>query len=244
MLKNAVQINKKAKLIILDNIEQIATETAQYFYEIATQISFKKNMFSVALSGGQTPKLIYEKISQNYKEKIDWEKMWLFWSDERAVPFSSNQSNYNLAMQAGFKDMPIPKNQIFRMQTEHNLEKAAKNYEDLIKTHLKKDLFDLVLLGLGVDGHTASLFPDTTALQEKKKLVVSNYIPKLKTHRLTLTYPCINNSKNILVIAYGEDKKEIVKNVLLDNKNYPSNFIGTENNNAYWIIDKKAASLL
>lgn len=147
-----------------------------------------------------------------------------------------------MAMEAGFKYMPIPPHHIARMKAEENIEENALIYEKQIKEILKNHPFDLIILGCGEDGHTASLFPATKALKAKGKLVVSNHVPQLNTSRMTLTYECINHSSNIVIYVLGSSKKEIVAQVLQSNSDlYPIQFIGTKEHKALWLMDDMAA---
>ena len=201
--------------------------------------------FYVALSGGSTPKAIYRSLSSApYSEQIPWDKIWLFWGDERSDPA---QSNYKMTMEAGFGTMPIPKNQIFPMKAQENIEEGALDYQKQIENALKGHPFDLVMLGMGEDGHTASLFPQTDALKVQGKLVVANYVPQKNTWRMTLTYEAINSAHNIAIYVLGESKKETLVEVFKSEENferYPIQKIGTKENKALWIMDSAAASEL
>lgn len=196
----------------------------------------QRGRFAVALSGGSTPKAIYAELVK--KADLDWKLIWLFFSDERAVPPDHPDSNYCMAMES-FQKVPIPISQIFRMQAEKNIEQNAKNYEEQIKHHLGPHLFDLVMLGLGEDGHTASLFPDTDALKIQNRLVVPNYIPDKKSWRMTFTFPCINQSRASALYALGKSKETIVGKVLeaAIDSHYPASRIGTPEHKALWILD-------
>lgn len=213
---------------------------ADHFMQCCTKAMQEHGSFSVALSGGSTPKALYQLLTKPpYSNQIPWEKLWLFWSDERSVPPTHPDNNYHMAMEAGLKNMPIA--HIYRMHAETNIEQNAALYEEAIK----HKPFDLVMLGIGEDGHTASLFPDTEALRIKDRLVAANYIPDKKTWRMTLTYSGIHHSKNIVIYVLGESKKQIVHDVFLGPKNrYPIQKIGTKEHPALWILDKAAASFL
>ena len=202
-----------------------------------------KGRFCVALSGGSTPKAIFEKVV--LANDLDWSKVYLFWSDERAVLPDHPDSNFKMAMQY-FEKVPIPIHQIFRMKAEKDIEKAASDYEQTIHHVLDKHLFDLVMLGCGEDGHTASLFPDTLALKEDQKLCVANAVPQKKTMRMTLTFKCINQSQRIVIYALGDLKKDIIAKVLKSPivSQYPISYIGTVENPALWILDQQSAKNL
>ncbi len=201
--------------------------------------------FFVALSGGSTPKALFERLSQPpYQSQIDWSKVHLFWSDERSVPPDDPESNYSMAMQAGLKKMPIPPSQIHRMQAEQEIEKNALAYEETIRRVLKDQPFDLIMLGLGEDGHTASLFPHTEGLTIQDRLVIANYIPQKNTWRMTLTFTCINQAAHIAIYVLGASKKYILADVLKTSTPYPIREVGTPAHKALWIADEAAALLL
>jgi len=215
----------------------------QHWTHSAQRAIQQRGRFTVALSGGSTPKAIYAGLVQ--KAKLDWSKIWLFWSDERAVPPDHADSNYRMAMES-FSKLPIPQGQIFRMIAEKAAEKNALDYEETIHRILGKNLFDLVMLGVGEDGHTASLFPNTKALQETTRLVVANEVPEKKSLRMTLTFPCINQSLHTVLYAIGPSKHVIVPKVLeaaIDSP-FPASRIGTPEHKALWVLDSEAAKIL
>lgn len=203
-----------------------------------------RGQFTIALSGGSTPKAIFQEL-KNHKTALDWSRVFVFWSDERAVPPDHPDSNYKMAMDNGLKELPIPKHQIFRMEAEHNLDAHATAYEELIKQIVDDEQFDLIMLGMGDDGHTASLFPNTKALDIKDRLVTGNYIDKQKTHRMTFTFPLIQKGLTKAIYVIGGEKAEVVSNVLYDQKGiYPSGLVGTKELPALWILDDRASTSL
>lgn len=229
--------------IICGNTQKTIEFAVQHWIHSAERAIQQRGRFAVALSGGSTPKAIYEALSQ--KNQFDGSKIWLFWSDERAVAPDHLDSNYRMAMQC-FSKLSIPASQIFRMEAEHNIEKGALDYEEKIKHVLGKDLFDLVMLGVGEDGHTASLFPNTKGLDIKNRLVIANYISEKKCWRMTLTFSCINQSFHSAIYAIGPSKKVIVPKVLnaaIDSE-FPASRIGTSEHKTIWILDFDAASNL
>lgn len=220
---------------------------AQHFVYCAKQAIDHHDAFFVALSGGSTPKAIYHLLSTRYAEAIPWSKVYLFWSDERSVPPTHPDSNYLMAMNSGLKTLPIPPSQIFRMQAEDHIKEHAKAYEQLIQKTLHNQTFDLIMLGMGEDGHTASLFPNTEALQERKHDVVANYIPQKSTWRMTMTFKCINEASNIAVYVLGEPKKEMIKAIFHEKDKDllpPSALVGSKEHPALWILDKGSSSLI
>lgn len=220
--------------------------TLRHIIGVYQQAIADHDFFSLVLSGGSTPKELYEHLCRSpYKDQINWTKVFLFWGDERPVPPNDPKSNYHMAMEAGFKNLQIPPSHIHRMQAETDIEKNALAYEKTIQQTLKGRPFDLNLLGCGEDGHTASLFPHTTALKAKGRLVVANHVPQQNTWRMTLTYECINASSNSVIYVLGDSKKDIVAKVLQAPDQfdlYPIQAIGTKKHKALWILDAKAAS--
>jgi 6-phosphogluconolactonase len=220
---------------------------ARLIVEIASQIRQTNDKFSVALAGGSTPESLYKLLaSDKFKNKIDWTKTLVFFGDERAVAPDDAESNYRMANAAMLARVPLPKENIFRLRGEIEPEKAALEYEQTIKKTLGETArFDLILLGMGDDGHTASLFPQSRALRETEKLVAANYVEKLNANRLTLTFRAINRAKNVLFLATGAKKAETIKKVFSSETiDLPSSLIKPENGNCFWFLDKEAASLI
>lgn len=219
-----------------------------HFLSVGNDAIDTHGFYAVALSGGSTPKAIFNELSkQSYRDQIDWSKVLLFWSDERAVPPSHPESNFLMAMEAGFNRIPIPPAQIFRMEAEEDIETNARRYEELIKKHIPSCSFDLVMLGMGDDGHTASLFPKTHGLEAPDKLVIANYIPQKDTWRMSLTFSCINAAQNICITVLGKSKGAMVKKVLTDQYQpelLPIQEVGTPTHKALWILDNDAALAL
>lgn len=217
----------------------------EHFLFVAREAIKKQGYFSVALSGGSTPKAIFQTLKA---KDLDWSLVLLFWSDERNVPPTHADSNYKMAMDAGFDILPIPSNNIFRMRAEaENLEESAIEYETLIKTVIPKKRFDLVMLGMGEDGHTASLFPLTHGLHAKDQLVIANYIPQKETWRLSLTFDCINEAEHIVIYVLGNAKASVIAKVLegpSEPDQLPIQKVGTSSHKALWIVDHEAAEKL
>ena len=184
--------DERRNLIVPGKTEAAIQFAVEHWLHTAERSIQQRGRFAVALSGGATPKAIYKSLAQN--KNFPWDQVFLFWSDERAVPPDHPDSNYRMAMESGFQNIPIPKGQIFRMEAEKNLEASSFEYENKIRQVLGKHFFDLVMLGVGDDGHTASLFPGTDALQVTDRLVCPVYISSKKVWRMTLTFPCIAKS--------------------------------------------------
>ena len=192
-------IDEKRELLIAENEEMATIFAAVRFVGQASQAIKERGSFSVALSGGSTPKKLYEYLKHypRAESEIDWSKVNFFWSDERAVPLDHPESNYRMAM-SFFNKEPFDVARKFPMPAfEEDKEKAAKLYETQIKKFCNDGRFDLVLLGIGEDGHTASLFPGTEALHNEKDLVCSLFVPEKNSYRMTLTFTCINNARKI-----------------------------------------------
>ncbi len=232
-------------IIIPGKKEETLAFAANHWIECGQKAISDHGYFAAALSGGSTPKLIYERIVTQ-KSKLDWGKVFLFWSDERAVPPDDTESNFHMAMVEGkLNQLPIPKENIFRMVAEKEIEANAIAYEKLIKEKVKT--LDLTMLGMGEDGHTASLFPHTEALHMVNRLVAPNFVPQKNTWRMSFTFDCINQSKNIVLYALGAGKAEILAKVLTSPyspDDLPSQRVGTPDHKALFILDEDASTNL
>jgi 6-phosphogluconolactonase len=238
--------DKRRDLMVAGDYESTIKFCAEHFIKVCDESIAKFGSFSVALSGGSTPKALFTLLTQApYVSRIDWSNVHLFWSDERSVEPSDPESNYHMAMEAGFSKVSIPSSQIHRMQAETDIEKNAEAYEEIIHSHLKGRGFDLVMLGMGEDGHTASLFPKTEGLKATSKLVIANHVPQKETWRMTLTFKCINESRNIAIYVLGKSKQEMLKEALSSKDGtYPIENVGTTSHKALWIADDAAAALI
>lgn len=242
------KFDDRRNILIPGNHEETIQKSVELFLSIAKQSIQQHGLFSVALSGGSTPKEIYQRLAAaENRQKVDWGKVLLFWSDERNVPSDHPDSNYRMAMEAGFATLPIPHAHIFRMEGEGNIQAHATAYEALIQKHVPNQTFDLVMLGMGEDGHTASLFPETEGLHVTHRLVTANFLPQKNIWRLSLTYDCINAAHHIQIYVLGKNKAPMVKQVLsgpYEPDKLPIQKIGTPLHPALWIMDQDAASLL
>ena len=242
-------------LKIFPNLEKLNHFAAEKFIETGGEAIKARGRFTVALSGGSTPKMLYKLlVSDDFRSQIDWEKVFFFFGDERNVPPDSGESNFRTARENLFRHLSLPAENIFRWQTEKfaNAAEIAANYEETIdgffdKTPQNMKAFDLIFLGMGDDAHTASLFPETKALTETEKSAVANFVEKFDSYRLTLTFPVINNSKNIIFLVSGENKAGALKEVLdgeFQPDKFPSQNVKPENGNLLWLVDEAAAKLL
>jgi len=239
-----------AAVDVCDSPIDLAETAAEYFAEYARQEISAKGSFSVALAGGSTPQLLYECLASDpFKEKIDWNAVHVFWSDERYVPADHQDSNYLMARRAILENVAIPDNQIHRFQTELTPELAAEMYEDIIREKIPLSKtgiprFDLILLGIGSDGHTASLFPNTEALKENQRLVISNRISSQQVERLTFAVTLINTASRILILAAGKGKSRIIQKLFethLGESIFPVQLVKPLSGNIIWLLDSEAA---
>ncbi|HLM01998.1 MAG TPA: 6-phosphogluconolactonase [Pyrinomonadaceae bacterium] len=238
---------KNCDVKIFPNVETLNKNAASLIVEIAAETLQRKDEFSIALAGGSTPEALYKLLaSDKFKTKIDWTKTLVFFGDERCVSPDDAASNYRMANAALLARVPLPPENVFRLKGEIESEKAAAEYEEIIKKTLGESArFDLILLGMGDDGHTASLFPQTPVLRETKKLVAANFVEKLNANRLTLTFPAINSAKNVLFLVAGAKKAPMIKKVFsAETIDLPASLIKPENGNCRWFLDKEAASLI
>lgn len=239
-------LNKRAEFVIPGSTEETLTYCVEHLMHAYREAILDHGAFYIALSGGSTPKAIFEKLTTSpIKEEIEWNKVHLFWGDERSVGPNDPESNYKMAMDAGLAKMGIPENQIHRMKAEGNIQAEAQAYETLLMEQLKSRPLDYLCLGMGEDGHTASLFPGTAALTETKRKVVANQVPQKNTWRMTFTFPYINSATKIVLYVLGDSKKDKVKEIFsLEQILYPVQQVGTEDNKALWILDTAATALL
>jgi 6-phosphogluconolactonase len=220
------------EMVTLPDQEAAVTFAVAHFIETGRKAIEARGLFSVALSGGSTPKAIYAMLTEpEIAPLLDWSRVLLFFSDERAVPPDHEESNFHMAM-SRLSKLPIREENVFRMQAEHDIEVQAAAYEHLLKKKCE-GVLDLIMLGMGPDGHTASLFPETGALSVTDRLVVPNYIPKLDAWRLTLTFPCINAARNTVLYVLGEEKRDILNQVMQDDGRFPVQKV----DEALWITD-------
>lgn len=239
---------------IYPNLEILNKNAAEIFFSIGSEAIRKRGQFTVALAGGSTPKSLYQLLAgESFKDRIEGGKFFFFFGDERNVSPDDAESNYRMANESLFTRLKLPEKNIYLWETELKSPKTiAENYEKSIKDffNLNGDefpRFDLILLGMGDDGHTASLFPFTEALNETEKIAAANYVEKLQTTRLTLTFPAINNAANVIFLVSGENKAEALREVLegeFQPEKYPSQNVNPKNGNNYWFIDANAAKLL
>ncbi|WP_335967168.1 6-phosphogluconolactonase [Galbibacter sp. PAP.153] len=235
---------------VFENKDILNKQTADLFIEKAQVAIDKRDKFTVALTGGSSPAGLYKLLaSPAYKEQVDWSKVYVFWGDERWVPLDDEKSNAGAAFKDFLNDLPIPDDHIFPMWKKNiEPEAYAKEYEAILENHLELgDIFDLILLGMGDDGHTASLFPNQKVLNEKEKKVAAYYLAPQNMYRITLTAPLINKARKIVFIVFGEKKTNALYEVIEGERNstlYPSQLIQPVSGNIVWMVDKVAAGKL
>ncbi len=239
------------EIIICRDVDGLSRKAAEQFVALARQAIAARGRFAVALSGGSTPKALYSLLATaEFSEQLDWRQIHLFFGDERCVAPDHAESNYRMVAESLLTKIAIPDKNVHRMAGELAPEVAAAAYAAQLTGFfdLKEDQpprFDLIFLGLGEDGHTASLFPDSSALHETEALVAPTYVEKLKAHRLTLTLPTINNAGQISFLIAGQSKVGIVKSIFTgQNTEAPAARIKPSHGKLTWLITQDAAAAL
>lgn len=240
-----------SQLRVFDDPADVARAAADRFVEIAREAADGRGRFSVALSGGSTPKRAYELLaSDEYREKLDWSKVHVFFGDERCVPPDDAESNYRMANEVMLSRLSIPPKNIHRINGVGDAVANARLYEDEVRSFFNDDAwprFDLVLLGMGDDGHTASLFPESDVLREEQSWVAAVWVEKLAAFRITLTAPAINHAAHILFLVTGENKAARLAEVFNNrtgNERLPVQLIHPASGSIEWLVDTAAASRL
>jgi 6-phosphogluconolactonase len=233
----------------------LACRAAQYFVEMAGEAVAAQGCVRIAISGGSTPQAAFAALAdpdQPWRNRMPWDMLDLYWVDERCVSPDDPASNYRMTREALLDHVPLRPEQIHRIEGELEPDEAAARYESELRNNFRLEgaespRFDLVALGIGGDGHTASIFPHTEAIHEVGRLVTANYVPRRDVWRVTLTWPVINHARSVFFLAAGEDKASILKEVLtgpLDPERLPSQLIWPASGILTFILDKAAASLL
>ena len=242
-------------VLVESSASDLCEKAANIWRELSEQAVAERGRFNVVLSGGSTPRELYQILaSRGYRQQIDWANTEFFFGDERSVPADDPDSNFRMVREALFEKIALLDEQIHRMHAEEDdLDRAAGAYQDLIANRFRTDptadppIFDLILLGMGPDGHTASLFPDTKALGEQQRWVVANDVPQLETRRMTITVPIINAARSVIFLIAGESKASPLFEVLCgvnDPERFPSQRIAPTNGSLTFLVDESAASKL
>lgn len=237
-------------LLIYKTKDELLEDLADYIIKIGETAIAEKDCFNFVLTGGNSPKELYTMLATTYRDKLDWSKVFFFVGDERNVPPGHESYNGLMAKTSILGPLNIAADHIFFVDTTLAPEKAAIEYAKAITEHFEgADLaFDLILLGMGDDAHTASLFPGTDILNNKEVTVDAVFVEKLSTYRISFTAPLINKAKNVAFLVFGEGKAEAVKHVIEDDKKnphlYPSQLIAPIDGSLTWFLDTDAAKLL
>jgi 6-phosphogluconolactonase len=253
MCTEIIAVNRE--VIILPDAKGIAHTAAAEFLVVAREAVQEKGSFSVVLAGGSTPKVLYELLSTNplLQALVPWSKIHWFFGDERHVGPDDPESNFRMASDTMLGKAPVDPDKVHRIKGEKaNAAEAAAEYEEELRSSLtlggdELPCFDLVLLGMGTEGHTASLFPGTKALKEERRLVVSNWVGKLCTDRITLTPPVLNNAARVVFMVQGEEKAPALKAVLegpYEPEQFPAQMIHPKRGRVMWLADPSAAAML
>src|ERR1700681_3619515 len=246
---------RAARVRVTADASSLFKEAAQEFVQAARKAIEAKGRFDLVLSGGSTPKGLYALLTSDpvFRGSIAWHKVRFFWGDERHVPPGDPESNYGMAREALLRHLPVEEEQVFRMHGENpDAAAAASEYQEALSQAF--DLkpgdtprFDLILLGMGPDGHTASLFPGTKALRERHRLVTSNWVGKPFTDRITLTSPVLNAADRVIFLVQGADKALALKAVIegpREPMQLPAQLIRPRSGTLLWLADPTAASML
>jgi 6-phosphogluconolactonase len=244
-------MSRSVEIRTLTTPQELFAAAAEEVVRIAKEAISESGRFALALSGGSTPKSLYNLLATNAKNEMPWDRTYFFWSDERHVPPDNPESNYRMADETMLSKVPVAKANVLRIEAENpDASAAALAYEQALQKFFAIEpgqvpKFDLILLGLGPDGHTASLFPGTAALQEKSRLVVSNWVAKFNTDRLTFTLPLLNAAHNVMFLVSGTDKATALQAVLEGDalgEQYPAKLVKPTDGKLIWLIDRAAAS--
>jgi 6-phosphogluconolactonase len=246
----------RGEVQVLADADEIARVAADEFVRHALEVVPSKGFFTVALSGGSTPKKLYSLLASeasSFRAKVPWDKIHFFWGDERHVSPDHSDSNYRMVYEAMLSKVPVPLENIHRIKAENpDAPGAAEDYEQMLREFFRLEPgqlphFDLVLLGMGPDGHLASLFPETEALFEDKRLVTAPWVEKFNSYRITLTTPVLNNAAFITFLVTGEEKAGTLRAVLQGDyrpEHFPVQLIHPTNGRLLWLVDQAAARML
>lgn len=244
-------MNAQPEIRIVNTQADLFQTAAQDFVTLANDAIAVRGKFTVALSGGTTPKGMFALLASAAFPSVPWERIFFFWSDERHVPPNDPDSNYRMANEAMLSKVPVPAENIFRIRAEEkDANIAAREYEQTIQNFFglkpgEFPRFDLIHLGMGPDGHTASLFPGSAGLEEQSRLVIANWVEKFKTSRITFTYPVLNHAACVELLVGGIDKAPAVHEILENPQSgLPAQRVRPTDGNLIWLLDRAAASAL
>ena len=244
----------KRKLRVFPDRETLSFAAAHHFLSVGQAAIMRRGRYMVAFSGGTTPRLLFQRLgSPRMQDALDWDAVNIFWGDERCVPPDDAESNYRMAREVLLDHLPIPASNVHRFMTEMPPEEAALQYREELQASFglpdesTPPVFDMLLLGLGNDGHTASLFPETSVLDEQEHWTAAVYVEKLAAWRVTLTPVVLNAARDVLFLVSGESKADILREVLAGNEGdvkYPAQMVQPASKRLYWFVDSKAAQAL
>jgi 6-phosphogluconolactonase len=247
-VETSVRTEDDRNVQILSDLEAISHEAASLFVNASRNSIAARKKFAAAISGGSTPRRLYALMSAApYCDQVDWQKVHFFWADERCVSKEDEASNFKVAFDRLLSKVPIPEGNIHRIKGEEEPEKAARDYEADIRNFFGVSglpVFDLVLLGMGEDGHAASLFPGSESLEEKVRLAVPVHLGKPNWNRITLTLPVLNNAAQIIFLVAGSSKATVLSEILRDGekrREFPAGRIRPVQGKVIWLIDREAA---
>ena len=238
------------EIAVVPDAAALAEAASREFARAARDAVADRGIFRVALAGGSTPRALYGRLARRpYRRSISWDRVRFFWGDERCVPPDDERSNYRMAREALIKRLEVPGRHVFRMKGEQAPGAAARAYEDALRREFspRPVRFDLLLLGLGEDGHTASLFPGTQALGQRRRLVAASFVPKFGEWRVTMTYRAINAARRIVFLVSGRKKAAPAEKILKKRRGYeqlPASGVAPRRGTLLWLLDEAAASKL
>jgi 6-phosphogluconolactonase len=247
----AVTEKSNEKIELFPDLEALSVRAAAIFVNAARNSIATGGRFAVAISGGSTPRKLYMLLgSDTYRCQVDWQHIHLFWADERCVPKEDEASNFRTAFDTLLSKVAFPDKNIHRIKGEEAPDKAARDYEEAIRRFFgesEKPRFNLLILGMGEDGHTASLFPGSKSLEETVRLALPVYLEEPRKNRITLTLPVLNNADQILFLVSGPSKAAVLSEILEEGdkrKGFPAGMIRPSHGNTTWLIDREAAGRL
>jgi 6-phosphogluconolactonase len=247
-------VTSSLEIRTLTTPQDLFAAAAEEVIHAANQAVAARGRFTIALSGGSTPRGLFTLLAANARSVLPWDKMFFFWGDERHVPPGDPESNYRMANESLLAKIPVAAANVFRIPAENpDAAAAALAYEQTLQKFFQLQpgefpRFDLILLGIGPDGHTASLFPESAGLNEKSRLVIANWVEKFKTNRITFTFPVLNAARSVAFLVSGTDKAPALHAILEDEtapgERYPAKLVSPTDGKLIWFLDKAAASEL